>query len=532
MRTRFFLSAIPLMFLIVLCLGLAVSCGTGADSAGDDDDDGALYDDDDDASASDDDDDASDDDDDDSGYYDDDDDDDDDDIPDYACPEDTSSTVLFLSADDSNSQASPVVARAIIEQGGIMPSGKVRTYEFTNYYSIDYAAPAFGEINLVPQLRPRSNSQFATEYTLQIGAQSHQTSERRSIALTLSLDTSGSMAGQSMSMLRETCKEIASELRAGDIVSMVEWDNSTNVMLNSHTVSGSNDPTLLAIINNLSAGGSTDLHGGLVRAYELAEDNYQSGWLNRVVLISDGQANTGVTDINLIAGAADDSEGEGIYLVGVGVGDAYNYFNDTLMDKVTDAGKGAFVYIDTAAEALKQFSGSRFFANMEIAALDVRVRLEMPYYLIMDEFHGEQMSEDPDQVDPQHLGPNDAMVYHQFLVACDEALVEETDTIDVSATYTDPFTLENKSVQVEMTIAQMLAANADQLLKGDAIVTYAEALKRIDQKIYSDPTAALQICQEAKLTVETARTALGGDADLTEIAALLQTYETTISSVK
>lgn len=282
----------------------------------------------------------------------------------------------------------------------------------------------------------------------------------------------------------------------------------------------------MAAIGNLEAGGSTDLHGGLVRAYALANANYDPDRLNRVILVSDGQANTGVTEHDIIAAAADDSEGEGIYLVGVGVGDAYNYFNDSLMDDITDAGKGAYLYIDSADEAALQFTG-RFNENLDVAALDVRVDMTLPYYLIMHEFHGEEYSENPEEVEPQHLGPNDAMVYHQYLVACDETLVNPSDEIEFGATYTDPFTLVDKTEDMTMTIGELLGASADQLLKGDAIVSYAEALKKIGEWEVSDTDAAIDLCQTTRDKVAAAALALDDD-ELEEIVELLETLGETL----
>ncbi len=500
------------------------------DDYGDDDDGNNVSDDDatdDDDSYSDDDDDDDDDDacdDDDSSQTDDDDDDDDDDTPDYECPDQTEPTVLYLSADDSNSQASPVIARAIIRQGDLVPAEKIRTYEFTNYYQIDYPAPEPGRINVVPQMRLHEDGEYPGEYTFQIGAQSHRLtrSQGRSMSIVLSLDTSGSMGGWPIALLRESCRAIAGELREGDVISIVSWSSSTSVVLDSLFVSGPNDPRLLEVIDALQSDGSTDLHGGLVRAYELARRNFSQYRLNRVVLISDGQANAGVTDINLIAQAADDEEGEGIYLVGVGVGEPYDYYHDKLMDQVTDAGKGAYVYIDSELEARKQF-GERFMENMELAAMDVRIKLTMPYYFLMKEFHGEEYSPNPEEVEPQHLGPNDAMVFHQYLIACDTELVDPGDTITVEAQYFDPFTREEKVDVKSRTVARMLDTDADQLLKGDAVVTYAEALKQIWEASYNSDEA-LAICRAAKEKVSVAAAILV-DGELWDIVELLEQVE-------
>jgi len=453
---------------------------------------------------------------------------DDDTTPDYDCPDTIDPTVLYLSADDSNSQASPVIVRAIIRKGHLVRASKVRTYEFTNYYQIDYSPPPAGHIHIKAQMRARLDGELPNEYVLQIGAQSQHLSrdQGRPMNLVLSLDNSGSMEGTSIELLRHACRAIASQLREGDVLSIVTWNQDSNVVLDSHIASGPNDPLVLEVINQTHAGGTTDLHQGLVTAYQLANNNYDTERLNRVVLISDGQANTGVTDIEIIANAANDEEREGVYLVGVGVGDPDEYYHDTLMDDVTDAGKGAYVYIDSEEEAALQF-GERFMQNMELAAMDVRVELTMPYYMLMEEFHGEDYGGDPIDVEPQHLGPNDAMIFHQYLLACDGDLFNPNDPLTVEAQYVDPFTREPKSDSSTATLGDLLEADARQLLKGDAVVSYAEALKKIADLIYSDRAAALELCRAVKEKVLSAADELE-DGELYAIADLLADYENTI----
>ncbi|MCC6158100.1 MAG: hypothetical protein IT350_08595 [Deltaproteobacteria bacterium] len=199
------------------------------------------------------------------------------------------------------------------------------------------------------------------------------------------------------------------------------------------------------------------------------------------------------------------------------------------MDEVTDAGKGAYVFIDSDDGAGLPF-GARFDENMDVAALDVRARMTLPWYLLMHEFHGEEYSENPDEVEPQHLGPNDAMIYHQYLVACDEELVNGTDEIEFGATFTDPFSLVEKSEEGTFTIEGLLAASANQLLKGDAIVTYAEALKRIDVASKDEPEDAIAICEAAREKVAAAAETLD-DPELEEIVELLGMLKETLGGV-
>jgi len=521
--------------LLALMMMFVAGCGSSSDDSGDDDfgdnDDDYSDDDDDDDGWSDDDDDyadddCSDDDDDDN----DNDDDDDTEPPELECPEESEPVTYYLSADDSNSQASPVVVRALIEAGAIVPRSRVRTYEFTNYYNINYSPPTTSPVRIEAQMTPHAEALYDHEYVLQIGAQSHwiEYNDQRPMNLVLSFDVSGSMSGEPISLLRETARVIASRLRAGDIVSVVNWDTVAEVKLNGHTVDGPNDAQLLTVINHIQAGGSTNMHDGVQTAYELAEDHYSPSRLNRVVLISDGGLNTGITDLEIISQYADDSENEGIYLVGVGVGDAASYYYDNVMDDITDAGKGAYVFVDSADEAQRQF-GAGFLRNMEVAALDVRVELTMPYYLLMLEYHGEEYSTDPAEVEPQHLGLNDAMIFHQFIVACDPLLMNLDDVLTVRATYTDPSTYENGESVQEATFAQLLAAGHNQLLKGEAIVAYAEAIKQIADLVTTDAERALAVCRAAKEKVQAAAETLN-DEELEEIADLLADYETTIGA--
>jgi Ca-activated chloride channel family protein len=430
--------------------------------------------------------------------------------------------VLYMSADDSNSMAGPALARFRIENGSSV-SGEIRTYEFLNYYGFDYAPAAQGTVSVSANLLP---SEAADEYDLQIGVRAHDQAgeDRRPLNLTLSIDISGSMDGTPIQRVKQCCVALAGSLREGDVISMVTWDTAQSTLLESHTATGPNDATLVSHCNAISTGGgATDLHAGLVTAYDLALANFSESRINRVILVSDGGANVGVTDAQLIAAHADDAEGEAIYLMGVGIGDPTNpgYYNDDLMDAVTDAGKGSYIFIDSAGEAARMF-GERFISNVEVAARDVRLELSLPPTFEMTSFHGEEYSTDADDVEPQHLAPGDAMIYHQTIGSCDPAAVAPGALVTITAGYAHPFTLAPQSATFESSWGDLLEAGAGPLAKGNAVVAYAEALKAL-QGAYGE--GAISIIDETIATVTAAADALEQDPDLVEIAALLELYK-------
>lgn len=422
---------------------------------------------------------------------------------------------LYLSADDSNSMASPVIARRMIRQGQRVPAGIVRTYEFLNYYNVPYEAAAPDHVRVIPQMVA---SEAEGSYELQVGIASERrlSTDVRPMTVTFVLDTSGSMSeGNRIERERAVIRAIASSLREGDVVSAVTWNTAQREMLSGYRVTRPNDPTLLNLAAGLTASGGTDLSGGLRAGYDLAQRNYGEGRLNRVVVISDGIANVGVTDENVIAEASHFAEREEIYLVGVGVGDG---FNDTMMDTVTDRGRGAYVFIDSDAEAATMFGG-RFSETMDLAVRAVRLELTLPWYMRVAEFHGEAISTNPREIDPQHLAPNDAMVFHQVLQSCAGSMVDMSDHIVARATYATRARVPGAET-VDMTFGQLLAGESDALLRGRAIVAWAEALKRIAN--YQGTTD--ENLNAAEAAVRAARR--GPDSALDEILSLIAAYRT------
>jgi Ca-activated chloride channel family protein len=336
------------------------------------------------------------------------------------------------------------------------------------------------------------------------------------------VDTSGSMGSNQLGgatpieLARAAIGALAGRLEQGDIVSMVTWSVEQQVILSGHVVSGPNDALLVDAARALTPNGGTDLHSGLVRGYELAQHNYTPERINRLILISDGIANVGVTDEALIAQHADDEEGDdGIYLAGIGVGDG---FNDTLMNAVTDAGRGAYVYLDSAAEA-ERMLGERYLQVVDLAARSVRLEVTLPWYLVLEKFFGEVASTDASKVRPQHLGPNDAMLFFQVLRACDPSLLHGDDRIRMRATWQTPFAHEDREAVLDTTL-NALAGNDEDLSKAAAIASYAEAL---NTAATATPQAARAALDSALAHVRSAKNA-GTDPDLIEVAALLQHY--------
>jgi Ca-activated chloride channel family protein len=229
------------------------------------------------------------------------------------------------------------------------------------------------------------------------------------------------------------------------------------------------------------------------------------------VLVSDGGASTSDIDRESIAYYAEDADDRGIYLVGVGVGPADGY-EDALMDFVTEAGRGAYVYLDGVAEAEDVF-GAGFDEVMEVAARDVQLQLTLPDLFEIREFFGEGYSEDAAQIEPQHLAPGDAMSFYQTLSSpCSADGIAPQEIITLRVTWIDPLTGDARELELEKTLGELLGDFSHAALdKAAAVTAYAHALATVDQKrlhaAHQAATIALKTNPE--------------DADLLEITELV-----------
>ena len=124
---------------------------------------------------------------------------------------------------------------------------------------------------------------------------------------------------------------------------------------------------------------------------------------------------------------------------------------------------------------------------------------------------------DPAEIEPQHLAPNDAMVFHQTIRTCAPEEVSDETEITVAVTYRDGITFASGSQQLTSTFSEMVAAQSPLLHKGAAIYAYAEGLKTL--RTTSNRAAVLQ---EMMGWIERAEAHNPGDADLTEIRRVIE----------
>jgi Ca-activated chloride channel family protein len=146
-------------------------------------------------------------------------------------------------------------------------------------------------------------------------------------------------------------------------------------------VSGTEKGRIIAALNSLSAGGSTNGAAGIRLAYAMAEQAFVEGGINRVLLATDGDFNVGTTSFEALKNLVEEKRETGISLTTLGFGSG-NY-NDHLMEQLADAGNGNYAYIDTLNEARKVLV-EQMSATLQTIAKDVKIQIEFNPRLVAE----------------------------------------------------------------------------------------------------------------------------------------------------
>jgi Ca-activated chloride channel family protein len=129
---------------------------------------------------------------------------------------------------------------------------------------------------------------------------------------------------------------------------------------------------IMSVINSLYPQNSTNAEAGLRNGYAMAERYRLEGQATRVVLLSDGVANVGVTDPNGILATIQGAVDRGITLTTIGVG--MGNYNDVLMEQLANDGNGNYYYVDTLREAQRVFVFN-LVSTLQVIAYDAKIQV-------------------------------------------------------------------------------------------------------------------------------------------------------------
>lgn len=182
------------------------------------------------------------------------------------------------------------------------------------------------------------------------------------------LDSSGSMAGQSLDYAKRAVKKLVKHLSPDDTLHFITYSSTARVVFRDGDLSEAGRENLRAMVDRVSAGGQTNLVGGLEMAVQVLTGRDSSavasgnvvesttdGLVRRIFLFSDGCVNVGMTDHQQIRHKVAQFAGAGITTSSFGIG---INFDESLMRGIAEAGQGRYKFLATARDIPKMVSKS------------------------------------------------------------------------------------------------------------------------------------------------------------------------------
>jgi Ca-activated chloride channel family protein len=264
--------------------------------------------------------------------------------------------------------------RRFLNAGQLPPQDSVRVEEMINYFDYQYAPPTDRSTPFQVSTELAYAPWNPNAMLLKVGIKGFEiaASERPASNLVFLIDVSGSMESpDKLPLLKNAFRLLTDQLTAKDRVSMVVYAGNSGVVL--APTPGNEKHKILAALDRLEAGGSTNGGQGIKLAYQVAHDSFIKKGINRVVLATDGDFNVGVVDFESLIDMAERERQSGIAITTLGFGTG-NY-NDKLMERIADAGNGNYAYVDTLNEARKVLV-SELSSTLFTIAKDVKIQVE------------------------------------------------------------------------------------------------------------------------------------------------------------
>ena len=274
---------------------------------------------------------------------------------------------------DVDTASYTTMRRYLTELKRLPPKDSVRLEEYVNYFNYSYAEPT-GGIPVAVDCELAVCPWEKNHKLLRVGVQAKRIAKKNlpPSNLVFLLDVSGSMEWHGgFDMLKKSMHMLVDELRSQDTVAIVTYAGGAKVRLPA--TSCGDKSKILSVIDALRCGGGTSGGEGLQLAYGEAKKNFDKNANNRVILMTDGDFNIGISNPQELVRFIETKRESGVFLTVLGVGNG-NY-QDDMMKRLSNAGNGNYAFIDSILEAKKVLM-TEFGGSMYTAAKDVKLQIE------------------------------------------------------------------------------------------------------------------------------------------------------------
>ncbi len=285
----------------------------------------------------------------------------------------TEQTPLSTFSIDVDTASYSKVRQYLMQANQLPQPSAVRIEEMLNYFEYTYEGPK--------DEHPFASSMAITtcpwneEHKLvRIGLQAKKidVKQRAKANIVFLLDVSGSMdEPNKLPLVKQTISMLVRQLGENDRIAMVVYAGAAGCVLPS--ITGDRQSQILAALDDLNAGGSTNGGQGIELAYSIAREHFVPGGINRVILCTDGDFNVGTTSNDALIKLVQEQAKSKVFLTCLGFG--MGNYNDSMLEQITNQGNGIYGMVDSALEA-RRMMVEQLAGTLVTVAKDVKIQIE------------------------------------------------------------------------------------------------------------------------------------------------------------
>lgn len=249
------------------------------------------------------------------------------------------------------------------------------------------APPGGVSLEVIPGNRYALSTSNGRQHILcQVSASGMMTGRRLPLNLALVIDRSGSMEGEPLEYVKRACAHVVDLLEPSDILSVVTFEERVDVVMPARRVV--NKALIKEHINRIEPGNTTNLFDGIIAGAQQVASARSDAYVNRMMVLTDGDPTTGVKDFSSIVGAVAEQKSRGITVTALGFGPDYN---EELLAGMARRSGGNYYYI-SRPELIPEVFRKEMEALLTITAKNVRLRLTLSRWVQVRQFFGYQPS--------------------------------------------------------------------------------------------------------------------------------------------
>ncbi|MFW6054186.1 MAG: vWA domain-containing protein [Persicimonas sp.] len=320
-----------------------------------------------------------------------------------------------------------------------------------------------------------ANAEKTVHARIQVRADDVQAKERAPMNLAVVVDHSGSMSGGKLQQAKQAAHTLVDRLSEQDRLAVVSYGTNVTVNMDSAFASEANKEKLHAAIENIRRHGGTNLAGGFGKGAEIVGQHPTDESVNRVVLLSDGHANSGQT-LQMLGQMASEHLEKGVSVSTMGIG---LHYNEKLMAEIAKQGAGNYYFVEDEKK-LAEIFGKEFRTLSQAVARDAKLQIDIGPGVELLALHGFPHKATDGKV-TVNLGTFYARQHKDLLLDLSVSARGEKrrDIISAKLAFAD-VTQDNKRVHSNATLAAVGTQDSKRLAAVDKPV-----MRRVEQIVYA-----------------------------------------------